>query len=84
MLAGQGQIHFISWGNILEADRALVFPVGLGDAEELVLLPICLLAVLATIRHQATASTVGQLLLFAVTVLAGFSLVTRRGLLFLG
>ena len=100
VLAGQRQIHFIFWVNTLEADRALVFPfeslrilnlfgstwapVGLGNAEELVLLPVCLLAVRATIRHQTTASTVGQLLLFAFTVLAGFILVTRRGLLFLG
>ena len=100
VLAGQRQIHVIFWVNILEADRALVFPfeslrilnlfgstwapVGLGNAEELVLLPVCLLAVRATIRHQTTASTVGQLLLFAFTVLAGFILVTRRGLLFLG
>ena len=77
VLAGQRQIHFIIWVNILEADRALVFPfeslrilnlfsstwapVGLGNAEELVLLPVCLLAVRATIRHQTTASTVGQL-----------------------
>ena len=100
VLAGQRQIHFIIWVNILKADRALVLPfeslmildlfgstwapVGLGNAEELVLLPVCLLAVRATIRHQTTASTVGQLLLFAVTVLADFILVTRRGLLFLG
>ena len=100
VLAGQRQIHVIFWVNTLEADRALVFPfeslrildlfgstwapVGLGDAEELVLLPVCLLAVLATVRHQTTASTVGQLFPFAVTVLADFILVTRRGLLFLG
>ena len=100
VLAGQRQVHVIFWVNTLEADRALVFPfeslrifnllgstwapVGLGNAEELVFLPVCLLAVRATIRHQTTASTVGQLLLFAFTVLAGFSLVTRRGLLFLG
>ena len=86
MLAGQRQVHFIIWVNILEADRALVFPfeslrifnllgstwapVGLGDAEGPVYLPVCLLAVLAAVNDQATASTVEELLLAALAVLA--------------
>ena len=67
VLAWQRQIHVIIWVNILEADRALVFPfesliilnlfgstwapVGLGNAEGLVLLPICSLAVLAAVKY---------------------------------
>ena len=99
VLARQRQVHFVCWVNRLDADRALVFSfeslrilsllgstwasVGLGDAEGPVYLPVCLLAVLAAVNDQATASTVEELLLAALAVLAGFfSPVARGGLLF--
>ena len=100
VLARQRQVHFVCWVNRLDADRALVFPfeslrilsflgitwapVGLGDAEGLVLLPICSLAVLAAVKDQATAGAVEEYLLAALAVVAGFVPDARGRLLLLG
>ena len=88
VLARQRQVHFVCWVNRLDADWALDFPfeslrildllggtwasVGLGDAEGLVLLPICSLAVLAAVKDEATAGTVEEFLLAALAVVAVF------------
>ena len=58
--------------------------VGLGDAEGLVLLPICSLAVLAAVKDQATEGAVEEFLLAALAVVAGFVPDARGGLLLLG
>ena len=100
VLAGQRQVHVIFWVNILEADHALVFPfeslrihnlfgstwapVGLGDAEELVVLPVGALAVLAAVVHEAAAGAARHFRIGPIAAGAGAGIVAGEGLLLQG
>ena len=75
------QIGHLSFPSILSLLGSTWAPVGLGDAEGSVILPVCSLAVLAAVKDQAAPGAVKKLLLAALAVLAGFSPISRGGLL---